>query len=422
MNLRTEMMLAARYLKPRRNAVSIITCISILGVTLGVMVLVVVLSVMTGLTDMIKDKLLKTSPHLIITRSDGGVIEDPENVISELKNNRGQGAAAVFRPVVVQTNYRLVPRMVLGVEYSEIARYMELNLQSSEKQFPLDFRQILLGRQTAQELLVAPGGNVVLHSPDRLGRLVESADDGTVRAAKPTEFYIPPEMQVSGIFTTGNHEFDSGMVLISREDANDLYEMPLGSADMVYGWVSDPFNMDEELRNLREALREFKVESWMFTYRKVLGVLQVERNMMFFLLIFIVWVAAFSITNTLITVIHQKTREIGVLSALGASGNAIMRIFIMQGVFVGIFGALAGISGGIAAVVWRLKLMHWFSRLTGQELFPEQYYIVNELPARLVPSDLAVIALIAVFLCTLGAALPAYVASRLDPAKALRHG
>lgn len=239
MNLRTEMMLAARYLKPRRNAVSIITCISILGVTLGVMVLVVVLSVMTGLTDMIKDKLLKTSPHLIITRSDGGVIEDPENVISELKNNRGQGAAAVFRPVVVQTNYRLVPRMVLGVEYSEIARYMELNLQSSEKQFPLDFRQILLGRQTAQELLVAPGGNVVLHSPDRLGRLVESADDGTVRAAKPTEFYIPPEMQVSGIFTTGNHEFDSGMVLISREDANDLYEMPLGSADMVYGWVSD---------------------------------------------------------------------------------------------------------------------------------------------------------------------------------------
>lgn len=422
MNLKTEMMLAGRYLKPRRNAISVITCISILGVTLGVAVLVVVLSVMTGLTDLIKDKLLKTSPHLQIKLTENRIIGDPDKVTAAIEKIGGHGAAVVMRPVVIQTAYRLLPRMAFGIDYADIVGHLELNVQGVDGQVRLGPRQAFLSRSGSQELLATTHSKIVIHSPEQLGQMVETASDGVVKIAANKEFYVPKELEVSGLFSSGNNDFDQGTILINREDANDLFDMPLGSVDTVYGWVKDPFQMDSELANLRDALPEYQIEPWMFTHRKVLGVLQVERNMMFFLLIFIVLVAAFSITNTLITVIHQKTREIGVLNSLGASRRSIMRIFIMQGMFVGIFGALGGIAGGIAAVFWRLALMNWFGRLTGQELFPKEYYIVHELPARLVATDLVFIGLIAIILCTLGAALPAYVASRLDPAKALRHG
>ena len=149
--------------------------------------------------------------------------------------------------------------------------------------------------------------------------------------------------------------------------------------------------------------------------------LHVEKNMMFFLLIFIVLVAAFSISNNLITSVYQKTREIGLLKALGASNWQLMRIFLFQGLLVGIFGTGCGVTLGLLVIKFRMAIMETISRITGREMFPNQLYFFDELPAQVVPSDLMWIIIISVVLCTLGGLLPAWRAAKLDPAKAFRY-
>lgn len=430
MNLLTEFNMARRYLRPKRNAISVITLISLAGVILGVMVLIVVLSIMTGLSDMIKEKLLKSSPHLQISPPAGQIIEDPGRIIAILKKHHGDGAAVVARPVIIQTRNRLQPRLAIGADYSQIGGRTGINWQlpgnpagTKKPGFPMAPGTIVAGHGTARQLFVSAGDTVLLHSPAQLMKLVEvSAADGSVKAAEEREINLPAELQVLGFFDTGNRDFDDNTVFINLDDANDLFDMRWGTADTVYGWLPDPFDMDRALDRIRGELPPgYSARSWMQVHQKVLGVLQVEKNMMFFLLVFIVLVAAFSITNTLVTMVHQKTREIGLLNALGATPFSIMRIFIMQGLLVGLTGGALGIAGGILMVHWRNELIKWLSRITGREIMPDNVYIVTELPARLVTSDIITIGLIAAGLCTLGALLPALRAARLDPAKALRY-
>ena len=142
---------------------------------------------------------------------------------------------------------------------------------------------------------------------------------------------------------------------------------------------------------------------------------------MFFLLIFIVLVAAFSITNTLITSVYQKTREIGLLKALGCSDGAVMRIFVFQGLLVGVIGSLTGTLTGILVIHFRNDILRFVSKISGKELFPKSFYFFSELPAHIVPQDVLIIVGASIILCTLGAVLPAWRAARLDPAEALRY-
>ncbi len=429
MNLRTELKLALRYMRPKRNAISVITLISVIGVVLGVMVLVVVLSVMNGLTDLKKNGLLKTTPHIQISLKDKSAIEEPARILETLKKYKGHGAAVVARPVVVQTKERLLPKLAIGVDYSQLEGYIDINWQLNDfgkmgqKLTPLMQGTVATGqRSTARQLFVHFGDKVLLHSPAQLMKLVNIDKEGSIKAAERREITLPTELTLDAFFSTGSREFDDNTVLLNLDDANDLFDMSWGSADVVYGWVRDPFDMDRELSGLRDELgKTYIVQSWMQIHQKILGVLQVEKNMMFFLLIFIVLVAAFSITNTLITVVHQKTREIGLLNSLGATPGTIMRIFILQGLLVGLIGGVLGVIGGIVMVHWRNQIIRFFSRVTGQEILPDNVYVITELPARLAASDLVTVGLIAILMCTLAALIPALRAAKLDPAKALRY-
>ena len=149
--------------------------------------------------------------------------------------------------------------------------------------------------------------------------------------------------------------------------------------------------------------------------------LAVEKNMQFFLLVFIVLVAAFSITNTLITQVIQKTREIGLLKAMGASSGTVMRIFILQGFYVGVIGTVSGIILGSLVVIYRMSILRALRFVTGQEIFPQEIYLFDELPARIIMTDLLWIGVISVLLCTFGGVIPALRAAKLDPSKALRY-
>ncbi|MPM93749.1 Lipoprotein-releasing system transmembrane protein LolC [bioreactor metagenome] len=207
------------------------------------------------------------------------------------------------------------------------------------------------------------------------------------------------------------------------DDAAELFGLPWGSATAVYGWVPDPFAMDGIVDRLAAELPapRYQLETWKSLNAQLLGVLAVEKNMMFFLLIFIVLVAAFSIANTLITSVYQKTREIGLIKALGGGRFQVMQIFMLQGLVVGVAGSLAGTLFGWLVIYGRHGIMRTVAKITGQQLFPPEMYYFNELPAHIVPGDVLVIVVSAIVLCTAGGIIPALRAARLDPARALRY-
>ena len=211
------------------------------------------------------------------------------------------------------------------------------------------------------------------------------------------------------------------MLISNIDDADSLFGYPLGAATMISVKTSDPFNIEGIYGKMVKEFPEYQVLNWKQVNKQFLDVLAVEKNMMFFVLVFIVLVAASSITNTLITVVVQKTKEIGLLMALGSSPSTVMRVFILQGFFVGTIGTLLGLGLGGCVIYWRTDILHILSDVFHVEIFPRQFYFLSQLPAQIVPGDVLFISLCSIILCTLGAVIPAYRASRLDPARALRY-
>ena len=155
--------------------------------------------------------------------------------------------------------------------------------------------------------------------------------------------------------------------------------------------------------------------------RELFEAIHMERNVMFFILLFIVIVAAFGIMNTLITVTVQKTREIGILKALGARTGQIIAVFVGQGIVVGLFGTLLGLATGIWLVQYRNQVSALLAKVTGVEIFPKAIYQFSEIPAQIVPSDIAIICTSAFVICTVASIIPAWFAARMDPVRALRY-
>ena len=424
----TELYLAGKYLRPRRNMVSIIAFMSILGVMLGVTVLIVVMAVMTGFTDTMKAKLIETQSHFQI-RSFRGILHQPERAVAAVKSHGGDAAPVIQGAVLVQfgPNKRSLDTqaVIFAAAQEDLARHLDIASYIKAGTFKLgrEGRKsfAVISTDMAERWGVGIGDTFLVHSARKLTDLVKFNANGKVELNQESSIYLPAEFTVAGIYSAGKSDFDRIVFFADPDDATDLFDLPWGSATTVFGWGRDPFNQEGLLNALRNDLPECAVISWEEANRKFLDVLNVEKMMMFFLLIFIVLVAAFSITNTLITSVYQKTREIGLLKALGCSDGAVMRIFIFQGLLVGVVGSSAGTALGILVIHFRNDILHLVSRLSGMELFPKKFYFFNELPAHIVPQDVLLIVGASILLCTLGALLPAWRASRLDPAEALRY-
>ena len=422
MNLKTDLFLAWRYLKPRRNAISVITSISVIGVILGVAVLIVVISVMAGFTDEFKKKILDTTSHFQVSNDYPGFIYDPSKIIKTLKECGTTGAPIVERHVLVQRGESFMPKIVIGLDPYLKQEGVQLSKVIKYGKYSLKHGEIIISRIIASELALRVGDKVLMHSPAKLAKMVKVNKKGEMDVNK-SQVYLPSEFTVSGIYSFGKYDFDKNILFISLDDADELFNLPWGAATVIYGRVKDPFNMQTEMNAIRAKLSDqgYHVLTWKQMNRKFLGVLEVEKNMQFFLLIFIVLVAAFSITNTLITVVVQKTREIGLLKALGAQNLSILNIFLFQGFIVGVTGTLFGTMLGVGIIHWRNQILDALRVITGQNFFPPEYYIFSQLPATINPHDLIIIAIISILLCTLGGVIPAWRAARLDPAKALRY-
>ncbi len=421
MSIVAELFLAWRYLRPKRNAVSVITCISLAGVTLGVAVLIVVIAVMTGFTDEFKAKLLETTAHLQVYDLERGYIERPEAVTAAAAAIGAQAAPVVQQSALIQHGGRFVPKTIIGIYPDQDTAGVDVAGAVVYGSFSLESGEVMVSDLVAGELGVGIGDKLVIHAPAKLARMVNVGRDGRVEMSEFSRVYLPGEYRISGIFSFGKYDFDRTMVFLNLEDADDLFGLPLGAANAVYVRIADPFQPGPAQRALRQALPGMQVYTWQELNSKFLGVLAVEKNMQFFLLIFIVLVAAFSIANTLITVVVQKTREIGLLKALGATGGTVMRIFLLQGFLVGLLGTGCGMTLGLLVIRHRNAILGFLRWVTGQEVFPAEFYFFSQLPAAIHSFDLLWIAVVSMALCTCGGLLPAWRAASLDPARALRY-
>jgi lipoprotein-releasing system permease protein len=416
-----ELLLALRYLRPKRTFVSVITLISVLGVTLGVAVLIIVISVMSGFDRQLRDKILGFNTHLKVfeqnhTLSDYRQVAD---VVSRRPEVRAV-APFVMGQVLVETTPQNGQSQVAAPWLRGIDALVESNvtvLPSSIKigKFDLSDRGVLIGSEFALNMNLQVGDLLTIYSPEELKKMRDNRNKENATAV------LPDEYEVRGIFDVGYYEYNSSVIVTSLRDAQDLYVL----GNSVHGllvMLHDPYQAPAAQLDLEHQLGPgYRISTWMEENSNILNALIVEKNVMFYLLFFIMIVAALCILSALITFVVQKTREIGMLKALGATDAQVSFIFLCQGAFVGLFGVIAGYGLGMLALTYRNEFLHFMNRVSGFELFPAEIYGFTELPALIVPGDILLICGSALIVCTLGGVIPAWFAGRLKPVEALRY-
>jgi len=406
-----SLFMALKYMKPKRTWLSVISIISVIGVMLGVTVLVIVLSVMSGFDDMWRDKILGFDAHVTVTRS--GIIDDEDRLAEAVNAIPGvAGVAPYVQGLVFVQHGGIVHTPVMrGVDIEREQQVSQLPRHMVAGRFEMGEDDVIIGRELARRLNIAVGDKLLVYSPQSF-------------IAGKDEIRLPTEMNVAGIFEIGMWEYDVGFILMPLAAAQEFYGLNSG-IHALRVMTADPFQAYIVARRITERLHgeypDLRVQTWMDLNRQLFDALRVEKNMMFFLLIFIVLVAAFGITNTLIIVVVQKTKEIGLLKALGFPSGSIMRIFFWQGWIQGFFGTVLGIALGLVTLHYRNGFMRGMAAVCRMELFPKELYHLSEIPSRTAPGDIALIAILSLLICTLAGLLPAWRAARLDPAQALRY-
>ena len=422
-----ELLLALRYLRPKRTFVSVITLISALGVTLGVAVLIIVLSVMSGFDQQSRERILGFNPHLKIVERNHTMRNYPRVVQTALANPLVKAAAPyALEQVLMVTEPQSGQRQVWAPFLRGIVPQSETNVSILPKSiiagtFDVQDRGLLVGTQLASSLNLSVGDRLEIYAPNVFERLFELARTNGGELPPGTHFPVPPDYDVRGIFDVGYYEYNLSFVVTSLRDAQDLYGMD-STVHGVMVMLRNPYRAPLAQEELARTLGpDYQVTTWMEDNANLLGALVVEKNVMFYLLFFIMIVAALCILSALITFVVQKTREIGVLKALGAADLQVSLLFLSQGAMVGLIGVLAGYGLGRLALAYRNEFLHLMDRLFGFELFPASIYNFTELPALIIPQDIALVCGSALLICTLGGAIPAWLAGRLKPVDALRY-
>lgn len=416
-------------MKPKRTFLSIITLISILGVTLGVTVLILVISVMTGFDRELRQKVIDFDAHILVSTED--ILHDWRALKTKIDNTPGVVATAPFiqGPVIVEFENRRLAPMIRGVDPAQEEKVIPLRKFVKQGNLNLEGESAVLGVELARKLRVRVGDKITIYSPGNLSQVLdgikklENAKGAEEKKAidELRDVILPKELTVTGIFETGHYLHDSEFLLVPIYVGQELY----GLGDALHGITvktDDPYGAER----VKDAIEQFLeppefAQTWIDMNRQYFEAVRLERTVMFFLLFFIVVVAAFGIMSTLITVTVQKRQEIGIVKALGANISQIIWIFLGQGTVVGLFGTVTGLGLGMTLIRYRNEFSRWLASTLRIEIFPREVYQFSEIPAQVVPQDVWIICISAFFICSFAALIPAYFAARLDPVKALRY-
>lgn len=425
-----ECLIGLRYLRARRRrTLSFSTAISVGGITLGVAALIATLAVMTGFKEDIREKILSTNAHIIVADRTGAMLPDHHALRVRLEQTPHVVAATpfIYNQVLISSEFSAHGVLLRGIDPATEGRVTGLP------------RHLVLGEMSA--LTTPPPPPTPPHptpSPSRgegrgdgagrplpglfLGR--ELAARLGVTIGEPVQilsttgtlgpFGIVPKVRrfrVAGIFEFGMYEYDANLAFTSLAAAQDFFAM----GETVSGIevkVDDIFQADRIAEAIQARLGfPYSARDWMKSNRNLFSALKLEKTMMFIILVLIIIVASFNIVSTLMMIVVEKGREIGILISLGATRRAIMRIFIFDGLLIGLLGVALGIPLGLAvcAILQQVYTL------------PAEIYYVSRLPVRLRAMDVALVAVSALTISFLATLYPAWRAARMNPAEALRY-
>ena len=413
---RLERKIAFRYLGARRRGFgSVISWVSLIGITLGVATLIVVMSVMGGFHDTLLSRIVGMNGHVVVYHQDGA-IADYDFLIDKMKQNKVVAANAVGivpiaeGQVMASANGNNTGAMIRGIRMSDLAAKVENGTRIYGR--PLDKikdGELVAGASLTRALSVGMGDQISLVSANN---------------ATPTPFGSMPRIMaypVMSSFFMGMYEYDSGYIFMPLETAQKYLNIP-NSVTHIDLFLRDP----EDTTDVRDALTRllpdgFVVRDWRELNRGFVGALQVESNVMFLILMLIVIVAAFNIVSSLVMLVKDKSKDIAVLRTFGVSRRSMMKIFILSGTSIGVLGSLFGTVFGVLIAIYIEPIRQFFQWLTGRDLFPAELYYLSELPSKLVVGEVVGIALIAILLAFLATLYPAWKAASTDPVDVLRN-
>jgi lipoprotein-releasing system permease protein len=401
-----EWFVARRYLTAKRKQafISVITFISTLGITIGVMALIIAIALITGFQNDVQDKILGSTAHLMVQHYLGEGLGDYPQLMEKIKTDEEVESVSpvVYDYVLLTGPYKTSPGVIRGIDFDQEMKSTKW-LQDLQGSFPEPdgkIAGILLGRDLALNTGAGIGDQVSVITP-------------TFRLS-PTAL-IPRQKRfvVTGIFQTGLYEFDNTTALVSLESAQNLFKLN-DKVSLLQIRISDIFRAEEVANRLRNILPpETYITTWMEMNKPLFSALKLEKQLLFLTITLIVIVAALNIVATLILMVMDKTREIGILIAMGATAKNIRRIFFFQGALIGIIGTAAGTVLGL---FW-----NWLANTFQLIKVPVDIYHIAYVPFRLKFFDLALIIGVALLISLLSTLFPSHRASKVDPVVALKY-
>ena len=417
--MRYEWFIGLRYLKAKRKQtfISIITFISIAGVTVGVMALIIVLSVMSGFENTLQEKILGTQAHLVVLKASQEGMDHYDEVIRALKEVEGVVSAApfIFSQVMLSSGSSVSGVVLKGIDpdqegkVTELAHYVkEGRLQALREEQAGESPGIILGEELSKHLGTSVGDTIQVISP--LGTM--------------TPMGMMPKMKrfrVAGIFHSGMYEYDNTMAYVSIEASQRFFGMD-STVTGIQVKTADVYKVKEIARDIRQKLGfPYWTRDWMEMNRNLFSALRLEKIAMFIILVLIVLVAAFNIISTLIMVVMEKNKDIAILKSMGASSAGIRRVFMIEGLVIGVVGTALGSILGLLAALNLEKITSFVENLFGFKILASDVYYIDKLPSQVNPSDVLIITVTAILISLLATIYPSWRASKLDPAEALRY-
>jgi lipoprotein-releasing system permease protein len=401
-----ELFIASRYLKAKRKQafISVITFISTLGIAIGVMALVIALALITGFQEDVQDKILGATSHIMVSDLSGEGLSGYQDLVAKVRGINGVQVVSpiIYDMVLVNGPYKSKGGMLKGIDFDLEKENSPWLAGLEQGSLPSDSPRegILLGKELAFSIGASVGDVVtVLTSSSRLSPL------GLIPKTK--------RFQVSGLFSTGLYEFDSTTALISLRSAQKFFGLE-DKINHLQVKIADIFRAPEVAEEMRLALPPTTyVTTWMELNRSLFSALKLEKNIMFLTITLIVIVAALNIIATLILMVMEKTRDIGVLMAIGATSRSIRKVFFLQGSMIGIIGTTAGVALGL--------LCCWLANTFQLIKVPVDIYQITYVPFHIKAVDLLLIIGVSLSISLLSTLFPSHRASRVDPVVALKY-
>ena len=404
---------SGRYLRTRqkRAFISLITILSIAGVSVGVMALIVVIAVMAGFETDLKSRIMGIRPHLVITNKQAPFTEYHQ-VLEQVKSINGIDTVSAYisSQVVLRTASRASGALLKGIEVLQENSGMEGIDTSHLVSTPAGnghpratkgLPGIILGKELAANLGVIRGDSVYMISP---------------RGMLSPAGHIPAmvKFRITDLFESGMYEFDGTLSFVNLQQAQKMLRMP-DSVSGIEIRLADMDQVDELAETLARVVgSDYSLQDWKQINSNLFSALKLEKTVMFIILALIVLVAAFNIAGSLVMMVMEKRKDIAILKAMGATARSIGRIFVIKGLMIGLVGTVLGTSAG--SLLCTLLERYAFIQL------PSDVYYISTLPVNLKAGDVLLIALCALFICFAATLYPARQASGINPVEAIRHG